>query len=357
MSGRMTGIDLVRTMAITLVVLIGLSSFIDVPVISSFPVYAIDIGFGLFLFSSGFLLRTEYPKVEGKEGIGSFLKERVAKTYPIYWFALMFVFVATPSLVDRSSLLFCLTGCQMLAGGYVGPNIFWFMSLVIVCNMIYPVLTRFADGPLRFIGAAIVLILPFIALSYCTELINVAFFRFYPLFIAGIVMSDLKGHLAYFTSKNGMCILTASFLTFASALHFFGYAPNSTDTAIIDLAFTVCLMTMMTLSAGVLLFCIGERVRSEGTTANAMAKISSGSFAAYLVHLSILVLADQLLLEWGAGHAMAGLMMALAALLCLAIGYFLESASIRIERLVVKGRKVHRGYHERMSEQAVPRDL
>lgn len=106
MKRRLFGIDLIKAVAIILIILIHLSQIIDISMLSPIFNYIIFIGVGLFVFASGFLLYSYNPNVEGWQGIGSFFKKRLVRIFPLYWVALMFAFIVTPVLFYQKSSIY-----------------------------------------------------------------------------------------------------------------------------------------------------------------------------------------------------------------------------------------------------------
>lgn len=117
--------------------------------------FVAQIGLGLFFFISGFLLYYNYKNVKLGE-LKNFYYKRAIRIYPLYWFALFvtffwmiyaFGFISFPpnqetAMLGFKTILIAFLGFHGLTA--IGFNIspFWFVGVILVYYLLYPIITK-----------------------------------------------------------------------------------------------------------------------------------------------------------------------------------------------------------------------
>jgi len=154
---RLLFFDLLKIIGITLIVVWHVYSDILKPQESIIPVIGGTgpgrIGVILFLFTCGALTELSYRKNDTL----LWIFRRLARIYPAYWCSLVIALVFLQASI-RSPLhaLLEITSMDILAGfNYVnGPA--WFIGVVVIFYLIYPLIRRVIDFNPVYIGAVLV---------------------------------------------------------------------------------------------------------------------------------------------------------------------------------------------------------
>ncbi len=106
MKEKMIAFDFLRALAIAMIIPAHLSNFLS-STYSKLALYAIDpyfanMGLGLFIFMSGYLLYYNNHSINSFQSVLSFYKKRLLRIFPLYWaaiaaFTLVF-FIFAPKL-------------------------------------------------------------------------------------------------------------------------------------------------------------------------------------------------------------------------------------------------------------------
>jgi peptidoglycan/LPS O-acetylase OafA/YrhL len=219
-------------------------------------------------------------------------------------------------------------------------NVFWFVGLILVYYALYPFLANYARRPLMLGMVAIALMTPFAVVTYATGSIDIRFFIYFPMFISGILVSCFREYMAFFNSKIGSIGLSICFISSALVLPLFEYGSNIGLPSPIRFAIFVALMAMITLSAGSILYLVGNRLEKDSVVTRSIVNMSQCSYAIYLVHVTILILISQVLGAIGVDGALFYLMMIVTALSCVVIGYSINLASSLLSNAVTRRRLV-----------------
>lgn len=94
---RLLELDMLRALAITMIVIGHTAAYVTTPllfgVLDKLSVYLFIFGLSLFFFVSGFVLYYSHGGIETTADTLAFWKKRVIRIYPLYWLALISVFV------------------------------------------------------------------------------------------------------------------------------------------------------------------------------------------------------------------------------------------------------------------------
>ncbi len=143
--------DLLRIIAITLVVTAHLAQTLRIPILDGF--YGIPhfyyvslggVGVSIFLLISGAVLGLSSPK-----DYKTFVVHRLYRIYPAYWCSVVIILMGyairshLPKL-EPMDLLLAFTGMYSLAGRWSGPlnGVYWFIGLIMILYLIYPLIAE-----------------------------------------------------------------------------------------------------------------------------------------------------------------------------------------------------------------------
>lgn len=143
--------DLLRIVAITLVVIAHIGQSLNIPILDG--LYGIPHfyfvspgGFGItiFLIISGAVLRLNHPNVSNYK---DFIVWRLYRIYPAYWCSLALVvagYAIESHLPNMGSgdLILSITGMYAFVGKWGGPinSVYWFIGLIVVLYLLYPLI-------------------------------------------------------------------------------------------------------------------------------------------------------------------------------------------------------------------------
>ena len=144
---------MLRALAIIMIVIAHTVYYVTTPallhVIGTLFFYLVLFGLSLFFFISGFVLYYSHDGIETAADMLAFWKKRVTRIYPLYWLALISVFVLqtlniTKNLLDLSlsSILIQVSGLQsLLAPRFINPiYTVWFVGVILIFYLIYPLI-------------------------------------------------------------------------------------------------------------------------------------------------------------------------------------------------------------------------
>jgi len=176
---------------------------------SKFGLYAFDpffanMGLGLFIFMSGYLLYYNNHSINSLQNILSFYKKRVLRIFPLYWAALAvymlvylvfakelnssFLFPDAQNVFSFSNVLIHILGLQIfLAPTYASPMLtLYFIGLIIIFYALYPFIIMFSKSSKHLLFISSMLFFGFILISKTFNIIDPRFFMFFPIFVFGV---------------------------------------------------------------------------------------------------------------------------------------------------------------------------
>lgn len=209
MSNKIIAFDFLRALAIIMIIPAHLSNFLF-STYSKLALYAFDpyfanMGLGLFIFMSGYLLYYNNHSIYSFQHVLSFYRKRLLRIFPLYWAALaVFVlvfFVFAPKLnssflfphaehvFGHFNLLVHVLGLQIfLAPAYASPMLtLYFIGLIIVFYTIYPLIIMFSKDSKQLLFSSSLIFLGFLLVSRTFNIIDHRFFMFFPIFVFGIL--------------------------------------------------------------------------------------------------------------------------------------------------------------------------
>src|SRR5512133_2664475 len=92
MKNKIIAFDFLRALAIIMIIPAHLSNFLfstySKLMLYAFDPYFANMGLGLFIFMSGYLLYYNNHSINSLENVFDFYKKRLLRIYPLYWAAL-----------------------------------------------------------------------------------------------------------------------------------------------------------------------------------------------------------------------------------------------------------------------------
>lgn len=209
MKNKIIAFDFLRALAILMIIPAHLSNFLFSPYgklgLYAFDPYLAYMGLGLFIFMSGYLLYYNNHSINSFSDILSFYRKRLLRVFPLYWASLItfvlvfyvfapklnsnFVFPDAENVFNFSNLVIHALGLQIfLAPAYSSPMLtLYFIGLIIVFYMVYPVIIAFSKDEKSFLFVSSVVFIGFLLISKTFNIIEHRFFMFFPMFIFGIL--------------------------------------------------------------------------------------------------------------------------------------------------------------------------
>lgn len=192
--------DALKAAAIVLIVLSHLHFYLSYPdALNALEPYAGEFGTCLFIFASGYTLYINNRNIRSIGDIAAFYKKRVARIVPLYWvailvFALFFGYLHFYAMDQANAdyspagIAINLLGLQAILGHEV-PTM-WFISVILIYYLLYPLIVFFARRPGGILAASIAAILPLVLLRLAFATVHYYLFLYYFVFIAGILAAS-----------------------------------------------------------------------------------------------------------------------------------------------------------------------
>lgn len=229
MKNKIIAFDFLRALAILMIIPAHLSNFLF-STYSKLGLYAFDpylanMGLGLFIFMSGYLLYYNTNSINSFKDVLSFYKKRLLRIFPLYWAAIAafvlvfsvfapklnssFVFPNAQNVFGFSNVLTHVLGLQIfLAPAYASPMLtLYFIGLIIVFYAIYPFIIMLSKDAKNLLFVSSVVFLGFLLISRTLHVIDHRFFMFFPIFVFGIL--TCKENLF---EKSGTILMEISFV-------------------------------------------------------------------------------------------------------------------------------------------------
>ncbi|MBI5679639.1 MAG: acyltransferase [Methanobacterium sp.] len=315
---KLQDMEILRTFAIILIVGFHSLTYLQFPYKELiYGGYIADIGLSLFLFISGFLLYYNYKDINFKNGLKTFYYKRAVRIYPLYWFALIvtfasliyaYGFISFPTnqptaILSFSTLLSGVLGLQGLTEGNTGLNLslFWFIGVILIYYFLYPFFTK-PKNLINMFSVSLILFFALYLLSFKLNIITLLFF-FYWMFFAGIAIcwlndnyksfKNIKTYFKDMTFKR----LFEHVLPLLLLILLLQTSPNINWIYIIILL----LITLIIYAMGKFLVSYltkDYRGFFNSVTYSIITKISYGSYAIYLLHVTIFAIIAVMIIKF-----------------------------------------------------------
>jgi peptidoglycan/LPS O-acetylase OafA/YrhL len=202
MQRRVIGFDIVRALAISLILFHHLSQHSFDFYVFHLKGYLLDLtfiywwetylGLGLFVFISGYLLSKTNPSFESWRDVRQFILQSSILIFPLYIIA-MALFIVLDGHI-RDSLNICtfvlnLLGLQVIfASKHCTPLLtLWFVGLILPYYYLLIILVKYGRSVIRFIILAFTILLFATLLRQIVGLIDERFILYFGIFVAGIL--------------------------------------------------------------------------------------------------------------------------------------------------------------------------
>ena len=194
-------IDLIKTLAIVLIVLSHLHDFVNIgdynPLFILISAYIAFIGLSLFFFILGFSLYYNHNYIS-VNNLANFYHKRAFRIYPLFWLAIIvaaiicfyyygFLMIWHGYKVDYQYFITAFFGLQGIFF-QVNPSVlYWFVGVILLYYLIYPFLV-YPKNIKKIILVSIVTYGIFLTIHLKLKLLNPSFFLYYWPFIFGIFL-------------------------------------------------------------------------------------------------------------------------------------------------------------------------
>ena len=209
MKDKIIAFDFLRALAIAMIIPAHLSNFLS-STYSKLALYAVDpyfanMGLGLFIFMSGYLLYYNNHSINSFQSVLSFYKKRLLRIFPLYWAAIAaftlvffifapklnsgFVFPNAEHVFSFHNIIMHILGLQiLLAPAYASPLLtLYFIGLIIIFYAVYPFIIMVSKNSKQLIFYSSLVFLGFLLISRTFSIIDPRFFMFFPTFVFGIL--------------------------------------------------------------------------------------------------------------------------------------------------------------------------
>ena len=209
MKNRIIAFDFLRAFAIVMIIPAHLSNFLSTSY-GKLALYAADpyfanMGLGLFIFMSGYLLYYNNNAIHSFQNVLSFYRKRLLRIFPLYWAAIAvftlvffifapkinsgFVFPNAEHVFSFYNVIVHILGLQIfLAPAYASPMLtLYFIGLIIVFYMIYPLMIMLSKNSKQLVFYSSFIFIGFLLISRTFNIIDLRFFMFFPIFVFGIL--------------------------------------------------------------------------------------------------------------------------------------------------------------------------
>lgn len=144
-------------------------------------------GLGLFVYISGVLLQRNYHDLSGWRQVGTFIKKRFIRIFPLYYIALA-IFIKLMAVSNTKLILMHVLGLQaILASYHYRPLLtLWYIGLVAVYYGFFILIKRAEGNKLRLFIT--LLIFPLLLLIWRGKegMGDIRLFLYYPVFLSGL---------------------------------------------------------------------------------------------------------------------------------------------------------------------------
>ncbi|WP_440944890.1 acyltransferase family protein [Methanosarcina sp. T3] len=209
MNKKIIAFDFLRALAIIMIIPAHLSSYLF-SIYGKLALYAFDpyfanMGLGLFIFMSGYLLYYNNHSINSLKNVFDFYKKRLLRIYPLYWAALAtfvlvfsifaprlnsgFVYPNSENVFGFFNVLVHALGLQiLLAPTYASPMLtLYFVGLIISYYAIYPLLIMFSKTTSRLLFSSLIVYIGLFLISKTFNIIDHRFFMFFLIFVFGVL--------------------------------------------------------------------------------------------------------------------------------------------------------------------------
>lgn len=209
MKNKIIAFDFLRALAIIMIIPAHLSNYLFSSygklMLYAFDPYFANMGLGLFIFMSGYLLYYNNHSIRSLEDVFDFYKKRLLRIFPLYWAALAvfvmvffvfasrldsgFVFPDSENVFSPYNVLVHFLGLQiLLAPAYAAPMLtLYFVGLIVIFYAIYPFIIMYSKSTEQILISSFVVYFCSFLISKTFNIIDHRFFMFFLVFMFGVL--------------------------------------------------------------------------------------------------------------------------------------------------------------------------
>lgn len=194
---RIFEIDILKTTAIILLI------FYHIPIYCNFDFsnnYLIPfiisrfgiLGISLFFFISGYSLLLN-NKISNLNSISKFFKKRLVRIYPLYWVCLVLV-IYSYHLSLFEIIIYTLGFQSLFYPEFIDLLVYHFITAILIYYIIFPIIAYYSKNYYHFVLALIIPLILLILIKITFNFSDNMIFRYYLLFICGILFCKINMH-------------------------------------------------------------------------------------------------------------------------------------------------------------------
>jgi peptidoglycan/LPS O-acetylase OafA/YrhL len=283
---------------------------------------------GSFFFLAGFF--AEYSRQKPGENAVSFIKSKVIRIFPPYWFALaLFIFVLGFSLKRFDALMYVFNLQWLLSPAFIKRVLtLWYISVLVGYYIVFGILLFRVKSNLGLLVGSVILFAVAYVSSLLTGLFEPRFFQYYFVFLAGIYFYRFERERNFLL---GMKFLYKAVFALVVLLLIWAVASSGLDVPNLFFILAVDVFILGWVLMWLSIF------RTQVGSWKIWAFLSTASFFTYLYHRPLWFVLDAVFgIEAGIQRVFFNLF--LGGMLALILGYFLQVGYNRLlAKLHLKG--------------------
>lgn len=294
MKTRVQEIDILRSIAIILIVCSHIGKFTHLTISDRLSGIFAFFGLSIFFFISGFLMYSNNNFITTND-MRLFFKNRVAKIYPLYWFSIITIYamnktdlnVVFSNNIDANKfvLLLNVLGLQGLISKSYDLSVWWFLGVILLYYLLFSIILYYSKDFKSVLKLSFLVALLFLFLRKEFNLIHIHFFSYYFVFIAGILSAAVNN----LRSLKDVTISYLIFLLIFLSMSYFGVnTSNLTDINVRDVIFLIFIFIFTFFKTK---FSFNGRFKFSLL----FEKLADSSYSIYLFHIPVLTLFSKLL--------------------------------------------------------------
>ncbi|KKG29202.1 acyltransferase family protein [Methanosarcina mazei] len=289
MKTRIQEIDALRSIAIIFIIFAHIDSFTNLTIFNKLAGIFAFFGLSIFFFISGFLMCSNNRFTTVKD-INSFLKNRVAKIYPLYFFSIIIIYAmnkiglnipySNDIAANKLLLLLNILGLQGLISENYNLSVWWFVGVILLYYFLFSIILLYSKSVRSLLIFSFLMGFILLFLRNEFNLIHTNVFNYYFIFIAGILSSTAE-------SLTSLKKITLYYSIFLLTLLLISYAGIDTNTlADISKRDIIFLISAFIFTFFKINFSFNRRFKFSFL----VDKLADSSYSIYLFHILILTL-------------------------------------------------------------------
>lgn len=320
-------IDVLRSVAIIFIIFAHIDSFTSFPIFDELDEIFAFFGLSIFFFISGFLMQKNNNFATDKD-VSFFFKKRVLKIYPLYWLSIVAIYAmdkigfdvvySNDIVADKFLLLSHIFGFQGLIHEDYALSVWWFVGVILLYYFLFSIILHYSKSFGGLLAYSFFMVLPLLFLRNEFNLVNVNFFSYYFIFIAGILSAAAENLESFKKITLSYSVLLLSFLL----MSYLGINTNYlSDISKRDIVFLIFVLIFT-------LYNIKFSCQNKFKIPMYVKKLADSSYSVYLFHIPLLTLFQSFILmsfslEILNGHLFDYLTLFLGIPFTLFSGYFI----------------------------------